>query len=141
AYTGSKDSLNIDDAARRIDGQLQGAELVRIDKPVQRRGSLVLVLAPRTTGTDDVTQARYDIETSLVKALAAASDGVVVAAPQASGTKGGLFWRWRQDDTTPPVSTVNTLDSPAGKITAIYALAATASGAHDAYGIVSGDIA
>lgn len=141
AYTGNKNSLDVDKTARRIDGQLQGSKLVRIDKPVQRRGSLVLVLAPGTTGTDDVTQATYDIETSLLKALAAASDGVVIAAPRAASSKGGLFWRWRQDSTKVPVSTVNTLDSPAGKITAMYALAAAASGDRGAYGIVTGDIA
>lgn len=139
AYVGHSDELKVDDVAVHIDGQLQGAKLVTINDPVKRRGHLVLALASGAHATEGVTSAKHTIEAALLNALASGSDGLVAVAPPTARFDGGLFdVLANRSATAQHLSTVNVIDSPAGQVAAVYALAAAADGDFGSYGIDNG---
>jgi len=140
AYTGHSGSLTLDDIAVKLDGQLRGAKLVRLEGDLARRGSLVLVLTAGDHGDDEVAQARASIETDLVSALATRSDGVVVVGPATSSLEGGLIdaVRANPDDVPGTVATVNVAGTPAADVTTVYAMKVVAGGNAGNFG-VSGD--
>ena len=141
AYAGSGSDANIDDEAAKIDSELQGARLVAVDGTPIRRGTFVVVLAPGSHGSDSFTTAQMVISHDLVSALAKASDAVVVASTPTSSSPGGLIAVLNADKTLQGkrLSTVNVVDSAAGRTTLVYALAAAASGAPGSYGIDGGE--
>ena len=72
----------------------------------------------------------------LVTALDESGAGAVVAGNAASAGEGGLVAAIRADATvTSSVSTVDTVDSPAGRITTVLALAAEGRGTSGEYGL------
>jgi hypothetical protein len=91
AYTGSSDSLSVDDEATRIDAQLQGARLVSLHAALQRRASAVVLLAAGDHGGANAVYAAHQIELQVVDALAGDCDGLLLAAPAPSSQPGGLI--------------------------------------------------
>lgn len=138
AYTGHRDNLAADTEATKIDAQLQGAKLITLSGPLQRRGSLVVMLAPGDHGNNDLTFAVHQIEQDMLVELAARSDAVVVAGTPASAQSGGLLNQLRKASPADNLSTVDVIGSPAGRAIAVFALAAAADNNAGDYGIVSG---
>lgn len=137
AYVGSASDVAMDDEAVKIDSELRGAKLVSLGEVPRRRGSLVIVLAAGDHGRDDVTAASHVIELAVLSSLAAASDAVVVATPPTGSAPGGLLDAISTahslvDD---PVSSVNVVDGAAARIAIVYALAATADGTTEDFGV------
>ena len=101
---------------------LTTADLVRVTCAVQRRGSLVLVVAGEPAGTTDQRRGAGDITTAIVRSLDQVSDGVVVLGPMASGAKDGILGALRASPTAEQVSTVDVSELGAGAILAVLAL-------------------
>ncbi len=137
AYAGRGSDANIDDEAAKIDSELQGAKLVTVDGTPLRRGSYVVMLAPGLHGSDSYTTAQTVISHDLASALVGGSDAVVVASTPTSSLPGGLIEALGTDKelTSRRLSTINVIDSAAGRIAMVYALAAAAAGAPGQYGL------
>lgn len=137
AYAGRGTDLVLDDEAVKIDSELQGSRLVAVDGQPHRRGSLVVVLAPGTHGSGDVTTASHVIEVQLVSSLAAGADAVLVATPPTGSEPGGLLAAVSNDAALrhARLSTLNVVDGTAAQVSAVYALAAAAHGTTGAFGV------
>lgn len=136
AYVGHAGHTDFDAEAADIHAELEGARLVSTEEDPLQRGALVLVLAPAASARGELATASNLISTQLVSTLAAASDGVLVAGPPSSSSPGGLLSgqtlvKQVQDGS---LSTLNVIDSPTGRVAAIYALGATADGQVGSYG-------
>jgi copper transport outer membrane protein MctB len=136
AYAGPSDDLAVDAEATRIDAQLQGAKLVDLASPLRRRANGVIVLAPGEHGNANSVYATHQIEIQAVNGLAAASDGLLVAAPPTGAEPGGLLADLAGSDLlTEAVSTLNVVDSRSGQLAAAAALAADIAGQPGSYGM------
>jgi Copper transport outer membrane protein, MctB len=140
AYTGSRNKLAVDDEANRIDSQLQGAKLVSLHDPLQRRASAVIVLASGDHGRGNDVYARHPIESQVVDALATDCDGLLLAAPAPASQPGGLI-----DDVTgsremtSAIATLNVVNTPAGQTAAVASLVAVIDGQPGTFGM-KGDV-
>lgn len=137
AYVGHGDHTDFDAVAAGIDAELQGARLVSLEKKPVRRGALVVVVAPGASPRSELTTASNVIQSQFVAVLAAASDGMLVAAPPSSSSPGGLLNAVKSLTRTTdlPISTLNVINSPSGRVAAVYALAASADGLAGEYGV------
>ena len=125
----------VDNAGESILAGVSTAELVRSQGKVETRGSVVLVLAGAPYGTADQRDGAARILATMVSALDARSDGVVVAGPAASAAGDGLVGALRADPKTASrVSTVDVTERVAGVVVAVLALAEQAAGATGHYG-------
>lgn len=114
--------------AEPVLASLQTADLARVSDSVDRRGSLVLVVAGPPAGSADQRRGAGDITAALARALDAASDGVVVLGPLASGGKDGIVGSLRASTAAEDVSTVDVGDLGAGAVLAVLALRGQADG-------------
>ena len=136
AYTGAANQLAVDSEATQIDAQLQGAKLITLSGPLQRRASAVIVLAPGDNGNSDAVYAAHQIELQIVNALAAQSDGVLVAGPSTASEAGGLVFEANSSSAlTHAISTLNVVGTAPGQIAAVGALAADIAGQPGTYGM------
>ncbi|CAA9356748.1 MAG: hypothetical protein AVDCRST_MAG36-2345 [uncultured Nocardioidaceae bacterium] len=110
------------------------AGLVTTAEPVTRRGSLALLVAGAPTGSPDDRQGAGTITATLAQGLAAAADGAVLAGPAAAGAADGAVGTLRAGPARQDVSTVDAVDSLAGSVVAVQALAAEARGRTGHYG-------
>lgn len=110
------------------------AGLLTTDEPVTRRGSLVLLVAGPPTGTPDQRQGAAAIVASLARGLDASGDGAVLAGPSASGAADGVIGALRATRGRRDTSTVDALESLAGGVAAVRALADQARGRTGDYG-------
>ncbi len=133
--------IEYDETAAGIDAELQGARLVELAAPPQRRGTLVVVLGSGVHGTDAVTQAAQVIAVDLITALAAAGDALVVTTPPPGRMPGGVLDRVADDErvATLPVSTTNAGSTANGLVTTVFGLATALAGDPGDYGIVAGE--
>jgi hypothetical protein len=106
-----------------IDAQLTGADLVRTGGTPARRGNLVVVLDRGTHGRSPALRASRVIEESLITALAAESDRLVVVSSSGGDQPGGLLSAVRSQQTPGSVVTVNVLGTQAGRTTTVLVLA------------------
>jgi hypothetical protein len=104
------------------------AGLVTTDEPVTRRASVALLVAGPPSGTADQRQGAGSIVASLAAGLDASGDGTVLAGPTAAGATDGLVGELRATPVRRDVSTVDALDSLAGGVVAVRALADEARG-------------
>ena len=107
---------------------LTTAELATVTGEVQRRGSLVVMVAGEPSGTSDQRRGAGDIVTSLARSLDDASDGVVLLGPMTSGARNGVLGALRAAPSAAEVSSVDVSDTGAGAILAVLALRAQADG-------------
>ena len=124
-------------ADRTGEGILAGlttAELVTTDEPVTRRGSVAVVLAGPPRGTSDQREGAGSIVASLVAGLDASGDGAVLVGPSAASGQDGVVGALRTTPARKDVSTVGGVDSLAGAVVAVRALAAEARGRTGHYG-------
>ena len=118
---------------------LTTARLLSTAEPVSRRGSLVLVVAGPPNGSADQRQGAGSIIAALTEGLEGSGDGVVLAGPAAAGAADGVVAAVRATRAREDVSTVDALDSPAGAVVAVRALAAEADGVTGHYGAKAPD--
>lgn len=142
AYVGSGDDTAIDEESAEISAELQGARLVSTSADPARRGTLVVVLAPAASPPGALTTASNVISSQLVTAVAAASDGALVASPPSGSARGGLLNTLARAAPLGDValSTLNVIDTAAGRVAAVYALVATAHGQQGQYGSSTGEV-
>ncbi len=140
AYTGNGDTLAVDDEATGIDAQLQGAKLVSLHGPLQRRASAVIVLASGAHGSNDAVYAVHQIESQVVDALATDCDGLLLGAPTSASQPGGLIHTVTSSkDMVNAIATLNVVDTPAGQTAAVPALVAVVNGQPGDFGM-DGDV-
>ncbi len=136
AYVGTPDDDVFDPEAAKIDSELQGAKLTSLEDEPPRRGNLVVVLADDEHGDSSLSTAKVVIAHDIVSALTSRSQGIVVAAPPPSSSEGGLIAELAADEAlSAQLSTINVLDSTAGRTTMVYALLASAAGAPGNFGV------
>jgi hypothetical protein len=136
AYLARPDRLPFDDIATKIDAELQGAKLVRVDGEPSQRGSLALVLASGDHGDDVSVRASSLIAAILVERLAAASGGAAVATPPTGSSAGGVLDTLRSAKAVGArLSTLNVTDGTLAGVATVYALAASARGKGGAFGV------
>ena len=127
----------VDEAANSILSGLSTAGLLSPDGELDRRGSLVLVLAGEPSGTPDEQQGASTILTSLAKAVDAGTDGVVIAGPSEAARGDGVVNAVRRDVIAArEISTVDVLGQVAGQVVAVMALAEQAEGEAGHYGAI-----
>jgi hypothetical protein len=127
----------VDGTANSILAGLSTAALMSPEGNFNRRGSLVLFLAGPGEGSSEVRQGSNSIVTTLVKAVDADTDGVVVAGPVASAKQGGVVKAVRDDVVAArDASTVDSLGRTAGEVVTVMALAGQAAGRTGHYGAV-----
>jgi hypothetical protein len=125
----------VDEAGDSILAGLATAELMTTQGDVDRRGSLVLLVAGEPAGSADTREGAGSIVASLVAALDESSDGVVLAGPPAAAAGDGVVTAVREDPAAAgQVSTVDVVDTPAGAVAAVLALAREAAGRSGHYG-------
>jgi hypothetical protein len=129
--TGNDTGSPVDTGAEDILSSLRGAELVTQTQGGETRASLALVvLGDESADTGDAGQ----VLGGLFAGLATHADGVVVAGTTASAT-GGVLQRLRDEVAfSANVSTVDSVQSAAGRVNAVLALAADMNGTTGHYG-------
>lgn len=115
--------------ATAITDSLVGAELMADPGEVPKRAPLVLVVL----GEEPATDGGDAILTGLVAGLDRAATGVVVAADTADGGEGQLG-RLRADPAGAAVATVDGVDTAAGRVAAVLALARAMSADGGSFG-------
>jgi hypothetical protein len=132
------------DAAAKVLGGFTGADLIDISPPADSKSATALVpatLAVLVTGgadgqkLDDVESQRQRVAMALLGAMRARSGGTVVVGPETAAGKGGLIEAVRDDSSlSRSVSSVDTVDSPYGAVSAVLALREQAAGGVGRYG-------
>jgi hypothetical protein len=128
----------VDDTANSILAGLSTAGLMTSEGDLNRRGSLVLMVAGPSTGTSEERQGANTIVSTLAEEIDADTDGVVITAPVDTARSDGLIATVRADVVTArDVSTVDVLDRTAGRVVTVMALADQARGKTGAYGAMN----
>jgi Copper transport outer membrane protein, MctB len=127
----------VDSTADSILAGLSTAGLMSADGTLDRRGSLVLVVAGAGGGSEEEQTGASSILTTLATAIDADTDGVVVAGPIASARDRGVV-RGIRDDVVAArdVSTVDVLGRSAARVVTVMALAGQAEGQTGHFGAV-----
>lgn len=133
--TTKDDGEPLDRTAESILAGVATADLVTTRGELDRRGSLVVVVAGAPQGSADQRTGAGSVLAALTDALDDATDGVVVVGPLAAGEEDGLVTAVRTDAVAGShVSTVDVGDRVAGAATAVLALAEQAAGRSGHYG-------
>jgi len=132
------------DAATKILAAYAGADLIDVNHPPGSKSSsplgmatLALVVTGGSDGKqlDDAGKQRQQVVMNLARALDLRGTGALVAGPETAAETGGLINAVRADgDLSDRVSTVDTVDSPYGGVTAVLALHEQAAGRSGRYG-------
>lgn len=135
AATTTDKGTPVDGDADGVLAALSTAELVSVRGNITRRGSLVVMVTGAPQGSEDERAGAGSIVATLSDALDATSDGVVVAGPLASSAADGVVSAVRRDPSAAEgVSTVDVVETQAGAVLAVLALARQAEGATGHYG-------
>lgn len=117
----------VDATSDSILAGLSTAGLMSPDGSLDRRGSLVLIVAGPGSGSDEQRTAAASIMTTLATAIDADTNGVVVAGPMPSAREHGVVRSIRDDVVAArDVSTVDSLGRAAARIVTVMALAGQA---------------
>ena len=124
-------TAEVDGAATTLRTAFTEADLVSARTEPKNRASLaIIVTGPRSSTSQDQGVAVAGI----ASALDSSSAGVVVAGPTSSSTSGGSLDAVRTADDAGSVSTVDVVDSAAGRVVVAIALAREAKGQSGAWG-------
>jgi hypothetical protein len=136
----------VDPASVAVLAGLQKAGFVRLDQTPTEFATLAVVVAPvppdkPATGATALS-AQTAIDTAsfdLITSLDDTGSGAIVGGPTGSAATGGLLAQLRTDSSmTKTVSSVDDVDTSAGQIALVYAVAVEASGRAGQYGTGSG---
>ena len=119
---------DLGETAQEIMASLTTAELVSTEGRLERRGSLVLVVAGEPVGTPDQRRGAASIVASLAAALDDSAKGAVVVGPTGSGARDGILGSVRRSRAADQVSTVDVVDREAGVVLTALALASEDAG-------------
>ena len=129
---------SVDEAGQSILAGLRTADLLTVAGDGGDRGSLVLVVAGDPYGSADERAGAGSILSTLLSALDAHSNGVVLAGPVSSAADDGLVGELRADPSTAgSVSSVDATERTAGAVVAVLALREQAAGKSGHYGTSS----
>ena len=123
-----------DRSAATIASAFAEAELISYDGEPTTRASLAVVVAGDVA--DDVQDGQDELVSTLVQALDATTEGVVLAGPPGSAGVDGYLTAVRERDTADSVSTVDVASSSDGLIVTVLVLAREAEGQSGHYGAV-----
>jgi len=123
-----------DRSAATIASAFAEAELISYDGEPTTRASLAVVVAGDVA--DDVQDGQDELVSTLVQALDATTEGVVLAGPPGSAGADGYLTAVRERDTADSVSTVDVASSPDGQTVTVLVLAREAEGQSGHYGAV-----
>lgn len=123
-----------DRSAATIASAFAEAELISYDGEPTTRASLAVIVAGDVA--DDVQDGQDELVSTLVQALDATTEGVVLAGPPGSAGVDGYLTAVRKRDTADSVSTVDVASSPDGQIVTVLVLAREAEGQSGHYGAV-----
>lgn len=124
-----------DEVADGILAAVSTADLVATRGALERRGSLVVVIAGDPLGTADQRAGAGSVLAAVAGAFAEGTDGAVVAGPMAAADEDGLVTAVRTDARVGArVSSVDSVERAAGAIAVVLALAAEADGESGHYG-------
>ena len=123
-----------DRSAATIASAFAEAELINYDGEPTTRASLAVVVAGDVA--DDVQDGQDELVSTLVQALDATTEGVVLAGPPGSAGVDGYLTAVRERDTADSVSTVDVASSPDGQTVTVLVLAREAEGQSGHYGAV-----
>jgi len=123
-----------DRSADTIASAFAEAELISYDGEPTTRASLAVIVAGDVA--DDVQDGQDELVSTLVQALDATTEGVVLAGPPGSAGVDGYLTAVRERDTADSVSTVDVASSPDGQIVTVLVLAREAEGQSGHYGAV-----
>lgn len=133
--TDKKRGESVDEAGAGILAGASTAGLVTTPEDIQRRGSLVVVVAGDPIGSADQRQGAGAITATLLEALDRDSGGTVLVGPVSSSADDGLVGQIRADPTAAKtISTVDVGDSVAGAVVTVLALEEQAAGGSGHYG-------
>ncbi|MEU7897877.1 copper transporter [Nonomuraea sp. NPDC049152] len=120
-------------------GVLEGfveANLLTIDGTPAKRATLALVVAPDGLFTGEKAQEQTSALVTLAAGLDAGAQGAVLAGTMTSTQPGGLIAALRgTSDAAAKVSSVDTLDMPAGRAVVVFALREQLGGRSGQYGL------
>jgi hypothetical protein len=119
----------------RVLAGLSTADLVTTQGNIDRRGSLVLMVAGAPYGSSDERDGAGSIISTVATALDEQTNGVALVGPVESAAPDGLVGSLRADPTAARVvSTVDVADRVSGAVVSVLALAQQATGASGHYG-------
>lgn len=132
------------DAAAKVIGGFTGADLVDLQPPPGRKSgarpelaTLAVLVSGSGTGTpaDDVTQQRQHAVLTLARAMDDRSAGAVLVGPESAAETGGLLAAARGDGAfRDRVSSVDSVDTAYGAVSAVLALREQMAGSAGSYG-------
>lgn len=130
----------VDRLGERILAAVASAELAEDPETLDRRGSLAVVVTGPPTGSTEEREGASAIIATLVAALDAAGDGVVLAGPPGAARTGGILAGVRRDSAlAQDVSTVDVADRAAGAVVTVLALEQEVAGRSGHHGMVDAD--
>jgi hypothetical protein len=126
----------VDGTAQEIQSAFEGAEYVTYEGgSVQRRAGLAVVVAGTPEGTDT---GQSEVLAAMLDSMDSMSGGVVLAGPLESAQDSGFVSGLLASDTANQVSTVDMVDTVAGRIITVMALAEQAAESSGHYGAGDG---
>ncbi|MFL6054812.1 MAG: copper transporter [Actinoallomurus sp.] len=127
-----------DPAAGQVLSGFKAAGFLTYSGQPATRATLAVVIAPAAASTDKNADAQNKALGALPMALYTYGGGTVAVGDPDSATEGGMIKALRDSDqASGHVSTVDTADVPAGRLTTVLALAAAKQGKAGDYGIGS----
>jgi hypothetical protein len=125
----SLEPLNTDTLAAYESGGL-----ISLEEESPSRATLAVLVAGGISGDDAADRVQHLV--SLAQAVDVAGEGVVVAGPGSIAEDGGVLAVIRETDVSDDVSTVDTVNSPGGRVGVVFAMVQQAAGVSGQYGLV-----
>ncbi|NUW41599.1 copper transporter [Nonomuraea rhodomycinica] len=123
-------------ATAAVLGGFEAGGLLTVDDEPAKRATLVVMFAPERPLDGENAESQAAALLSLARGLDAAGKGTVIAGSVTAASAGGLITAARDEsDLVKRVSTVDTVDMPAGRTAIVYALREQLNGRAGQYGI------
>ncbi|MFI6485451.1 copper transporter [Nonomuraea sp. NPDC050663] len=113
--------------------------LISVDDEITARATLAVVFAPETPFQGETAETQAAGVVALTDGLDAYGRGALIASTVTSTATGGVLGALRDDgDASKRVSSIDTLNMPAGRVVVVYALQEQVAGGAGQYGIGTG---
>lgn len=126
----STDDPAVDEAAATIRSAFREAKLIDLTTEPQQQADLVMVV----TGSTSASAARGSILADVTGRLAAGGGGAALVGPSPTSGDSGILAQVRADESAGGFSTVDVIDTAAGRVVAVMALARAANGEYGEWG-------
>jgi hypothetical protein len=124
----------VDSPSRTIVQGYTEADFLSTDGDVERRAQLAVVVSGEPS--DEAVSGQDELVATLTQSLDAGSGGVVMTGPTSAAETDGYVAAIRDSDASESVSTVDSVDTQAGQVVTVLALAQQAGGGVGQYGAV-----